>query len=229
MTANQDTWKNIGSSKTNSVDNTTRKEVHVESDYGLTVGFEVNDNDAFVNDVQNLDKDYGHAFFYLTKNYEVLEFFSFGPSGLGQQGKFVSPYQNERPGTPDYPVSEAIKLFRLKLTQAQAQSLLKDTEKIRGEIISGKRKYTAYLNDTCAETARDIIKKTIPNIPDGSGQVKFAGHNSIISVVNPYMWHKNFKAKYKEISRYSLGYDAKQILPKGSGDPVASEPFETIK
>lgn len=43
--------------------------------YILTVGFEVNHADAFVDGIQDLSIDYGHAFFYITKNDIVTVFF----------------------------------------------------------------------------------------------------------------------------------------------------------
>lgn len=229
MTTSEKKWSKIGSSKTSPTTDTKRKEVVVENTYGVTIGFEVNKPHAFIDDIQNLDIDYGHAFFYLTENDKVTNFFSFGPDGPGVEGKITDEYSGERPGTAEYKISEAVKLFRLKLSKGQAESIHIETEKVKGEIKSGKQKYTAYLNDTCAETARDILKKTIRKIPDGSGEVIMGGKSSYFSVVNPYMWHRNFKFKYFEYSLPSIGGVESQRLRKNDSDPLSGSLFEEIK
>jgi len=241
-------WKGAGDSVTSPVQNKTRKEVLVESSYGLTIGFEVNYPEYFKDDIQQIggpgypppgDGDFGHAFFYLTKNGVVTCFFSFGPGGGGEAKRISVPFTDiqspdlnpipmharARPGDASYPISEPVTAFRLKLTQAQEESIRNEAERIRKQIEGGTQKYTAWVNDTCAETARDIIKKTLPGIPEGSGQVRVDGTLSRVNLVNPYMWHKNMSKKYKAV---------KEILPKKvlhvhSNDPLSSFEFEAIK
>jgi hypothetical protein len=191
---------------------------HTPDIYAVIVGFEVNAPDiAFKNDIQKLgviedgSGDYGHAFFYITKNGRIMQFFSFGPMGNGPKGK---AYMG-RGGNPDYTIGETVRLFRLLIQQSSYDIVLKETNKIRNEILKGrvtytrggpvvtKQKYTAIVNDTCAETARDILIKGITNIPNGTGPVDATFYGSyipVINAVNPYMWHRNFKrAGYPEV------------------------------
>lgn len=71
------------SSQASPVENRQRKVVPVPESYGLTIGFEVNFPQYFKEDIQQLgspasqppnDGDYGHAFFYLTKDERILRF-----------------------------------------------------------------------------------------------------------------------------------------------------------
>jgi hypothetical protein len=157
--------------------------------YQLIVGFEVNKPNAFVNNTQILDIDYGHAFFYLTKNGIVKKFFSFGPMGGGKKGKAHA----HRKGNPSYDIGEQTRLFRFSLSSGEFDTISKETDKITADIISEKQKYTAMVNDTCAETAYDIIVKGYSSIPNGTGPVDAVGWAPNISAVNPYMWHHNLK------------------------------------
>ncbi|WP_263772917.1 hypothetical protein [Propionivibrio soli] len=241
-------WKKAGDSVTSPLENETRKEVFVQSNYGLTIGFEVNYPEYFKDDIQQIggpgypppnDGDYGHAFFYLTKNGVVTCFFSFGPAGGGEEKRVSVPFTDiqtkdlnpipmharARPGDASYRISEPVTAFRLRLTQAQEESIRKEAERVRKKIESGEQKYTAWINDTCAETARDIIKKTLPDIPDGSGQIRVNGTLSRVHLVNPYMWHKNMNEKYKAVRKIFPN----PILYENSDDPLSAFEFETIK
>lgn len=233
-------WIEVGRSTTSPVTNTQRKEVHLD-EYYVVIGFEVNNLQAFVDDTQDLAMDYGHAFFYVVKNHVVTRFFSFGPTGAGKvgwfdQGNIISPnkydtgamfkdgYQNARPGTPDYGISERVKAFKIPLTLKQGRLLETETDAVRARIISKQQKYTAYMNDTCAETARDILGEAGIATPSGSGAVK---HSDMINwpvayVVNPYMWYHNFKkAGKKEISYMPPGIPDEDWRPKiGEKDPI---------
>ncbi len=222
------TWEEIGRSTTSPTENTRRKEVAVD-DYYVVVGFEVNDPKAFVNDVQDLGIDYGHAFFYVVKNRVVVRVFSFGPAGAGKvgwfnQGNAENPnaynrgavlkngYQNSRPGTADYRITDKVSAFKIPIGISQGVQLIKATDKARSEIANGRQRYTAYMNDTCAETARDIIGSAGIDTPSGSGIVRHSGigiasgkavgtpFGDVVvgfTAVNPYMWHKNFAADAK--------------------------------
>ena len=206
-------WKEIGRSALTPISNKTRKEVLVDIEkYVFTVGFEVNYIDtAFKDNIQILSgpgTDYGHAFFYVTKNDKVVAFLSFGPNESGKVGWFnkgqdkesanwgtvlKDGYLNARPGTPDYKISEVTRLFRVKLTTAQAKKIIVETEKLRARIKSGDQLYTVYINDTCAETAKQILDAAELNTPDAEGKVKINGATLPFKSVNPYMWHHNFK------------------------------------
>jgi hypothetical protein len=203
---NADKWR---VAKTDAKHPTTEHNVDV---YIVTVGFEVNKPAAFTCQTaslidraigvgkeyctQNLDVDYGHAFFYVTKNSKITAFFSFGPDGAGKMGVAAL----RRKGTSDYLVTEATKLFRLLITKGSYDLILQETAKIREEIRTGKQKYNASVNDTCAETARDILKKGITNLPKGTSGVSKSGI-TVVDAINPYMWYRNFKkAGYAEYS-----------------------------
>lgn len=211
-------WVEVGRSTTSDPSNKVRKEVELD-DYYVVIGFEVNKPDAFKDNIQDLAIDYGHAFFYIVKNKRVTKAFSFGPTVRGKTGWFdkgepigrnaynrgafiKDGNRNARPGSPDYPITETIKAFRILLTLKQGRALEKETDTIRQEIFEGKQEYTAYMNDTCAETARDILEEAEVSTPDGAGKVKNSAiaSFSIAYAVNPYMWHHNFKkGGYTEI------------------------------
>jgi hypothetical protein len=239
-------WTEIGRSITSPTKNTERKEVRVD-DYYVVVGFEVNNPEAFVNDVQDLGahslaygNGFGHAFFYIVKNRVVSKVFSFGPSGVGKVGWFdagagdTEPsnkynsapikdgVKNARPGTPDYGISEVVKAFKIPLTLKQGISLERETEEMRQKIIKGKQKYTVYMNDTCAETARDVLSEAGIDTPGGKGAIKDSSavvKFPLVYATNPYMWHKNFKASGREELSGKLRSPNPSLL-LGFGDPL---------
>jgi hypothetical protein len=229
-------WAQIGRAVTSPMERTDRAIVNIGPPY-VVVGFEVNQTEAFTLDtintldykimklagvgekhwVHHLDKDYGHAFFYVVSYGVVVKFFSFGPAGAGKigwsnrgsrtpgepnawnQGAVLKDgYANSRPGTPDYGISEITKLFKISLTKDQYKRLIKETNRIREKIKKGEEKYTAYVNDTCAETARDVLDAAGISTPSGSGFVNQSGA-PWVHAINPYMWHHRFKeAGYHE-------------------------------
>jgi hypothetical protein len=211
-------WSELGRSTTTPIEIKVRKEVTVDV-YYVVVGFETNDPSAFTAGTHDLAIDYGHAFFYVVKNNVISKVFSFGPKSAGKvgwlgRGSSDTPnnfntgavlkdgFKNARPGTPDYAIPDEVKVFKLPLTARQGIVLEQETDKIRQRIISGKQKYTAYMNDTCAETARDILTASSISSPSGSGAVKHSGlvNVPIAYAVNPYMWHHNFvKAGHIEV------------------------------
>lgn len=167
--------------------------------YILTVGFEVNYPDAFVNGVQDLSVDYGHAFFYITRDDVVTVFFSFGPRGLGQGGKFTNEYNGRRPGNTSYVITEITELYRLTITEKQANDVKTAADKFTQKVNAGKEFYDASMNDTCAETARDILAEGGVSTPNGSGPVKGGGVDWATthgSFVNPYKWNFDFLREY---------------------------------
>lgn len=167
--------------------------------YILTVGFEVNYSNASVNGVQDLSVDYGHAFFYITKDDVVTIFFSFGPSGLGQGGKLTNEYNGKRPGNTSYVITEITELYRLTITEKQAVNVKKAADAFTAKVNAGKEFYDASMNDTCAETARDILAEGGVSTPNGSGPVKGGGADWVTthgSFVNPYKWNFDFLKEY---------------------------------
>lgn len=248
MTTGRDSalrWSQIGKSRSSPIDNTKRAEVTLDS-YYLVVGFEVNFPKAFVDGKHDVAIDYGHAFFYIVKNSKIVKSFSFGPADAGKIGWFnkgerpgfgrnaynVGAFKkdgisNSRPGTADYPITELVKAFRIILSIEQANKLEVETEKARLEILDGKIQYTAMLNDTCAETAKEVLDDAGIKTPSGSGLVK---HSRIVNfpvayAVNPYKWHEGFQEKYtdasyKVTSRFGGGW----IPAAGDDDPIFGVP-----
>jgi hypothetical protein len=227
-------WSNLGHVTSTPIGGKKGKEVKLD-DYYVVVGFEVNVPAAFVGDVHDLALDYGHAFFYIVKNLLVERLFSFGPAGMGKvgwfnQGSNENPnwanggafvkdgFQNSRPGTPDYAIGETVSAFKIPLTLDVGKILVQQTQKKRTEIASGKLRYTAYANDTCASKARDVLSASGVDTPSGSGIVKHSGMGIATgqhvdtpfgrfvlgwTAVNPYMWHKNFKSTRHARGSYS--------------------------
>jgi hypothetical protein len=231
-------WMEIGRSVTTPTDNKNRKEVNIDV-YYVVVGFEVNNPVAFKNAIHDLEVDYGHAFFFLVKNGIVEKVFSFGPTATGKVGWFdlgsstgssnkfntgailKDGFKNARVGTPDYAIQEQVRAFKLMLTAAQGIFLAQQIDKARQDIVSGKNKYTAYINDTCAETARDLLSAAGIRTPSGSGAIKHSGvfNSPIAYAVNPYMWHRNFvNDGYFEIT--AKLDDSNPAMLLGRGDPL---------
>lgn len=236
-------WTQVGQSRTSPIDNKKRAEVALDS-YYLVVGFEVNYPKAFVNEVHDLAVDYGHAFFYLVKNSKVIKFFSFGPAGPGKIGWFnkgeqpgfgrnaynvgafkKDGYRNSRPGTPDYRISELVKAFRISLSLEQARKLEAETDKARLQVLDGDIRYNATLNDTCAETAKEVLDSAGVPTPSGSGLVKHSGilNFPVAYAVNPYKWHEDFRGKYREESYEKRG-SGPWVLTVGKDDPIFGVP-----
>ncbi|MDE9618603.1 hypothetical protein [Citrobacter portucalensis] len=188
--------------------NTVTVQISREDKYILTVGFEVNYPEAFHNDVLNLSIDYGHAFFYVSRcpnlsDKEIIDtFFSFGPLTLGENGKITDEYNGKRPANTRYAITEKTKLFRLRISKEQAQKINKNSNAFTEKVTNGEIYYDTSLNDTCAETARDILSASQIPTPDGHGAIIGTGNiiTDIVSyslaMVNPYMWFKNFQSAY---------------------------------
>jgi hypothetical protein len=230
----QSAWAGVGQSATTPTTNTKRAKVLVDS-YYVVIGFEVNIPGAFKNETHDLRIDYGHAFFYLVKNSSISHSFSFGPRGGGKvgwlgKGETKAAYnagaimkdgsKNARPGTPDYAIRELVRAFKLDISLSTAQQLAKAVIAARDEVWSGETEYHAFLNDTCAETAKEILDEANIATPDGDGWVK---HSGIIDLplayaVNPYKWHRNFRLAHRE--RKYFPDSGEWIIMAGAPDPI---------
>lgn len=236
MTANHktaDSWFSIGSSQTSPIENKIRAQVSLDT-YYIVVGFEVNNPKAFVDEIHDLAQDYGHAFFYLVKNKTIKSLFSFGPAGMGKFGllnrggamtSVKNGVQNGRPATADYGITEPVKAFKMGLTKRQAEMVEHEVKKIRIEIYSGSVEYSALVNDTCAETAKEVLDDADVQTPKGSGWIK---HSSKLSVavayaVNPYQWHNDFKARYPEMN-FNPDVEGEWLPVVGEDDPIFGVP-----
>lgn len=244
-------WTEVGRSTSTPASEKERKSVVVD-DFYIVVGFEVNNPNAFVNDALDLAIDTGHAFFYVVVNGLVEKVFSFGPSGAGKvgwfnQGNIGEPnlantgavlkdgFRNSRPGTPDYAISELITAFKVPVDYPTGLNVLTKTEEMRQRIINGKQRYTIYMNDTCAETTRDVLSSAGVETPSGSGIVRHSGvgiatgtvidtrfgsYRLGFTAVNPYMWEKNFASagKYPTAKRVLRSNNPADLV--GSADPI---------
>lgn len=213
--------------------------MRVELDvFYLVIGFEVNSADAFKNNTHDLAIDYGHAFYYLVKNLVIAQSFSFGPYELGKIGWFnkgapegkeiysigaitKDGHKNSRPGTADHKIREKVKAFKIPLNRRQAETPNNKTTEARIEIYNRTLTYSAIVNDTCAETAKEILDDSGIDTPSGSSWVK---HSNIAEIplafaVNPYKWHRNFKTKYEEVIFYPDGL-SEWIPTVGELDPI---------
>lgn len=194
-------------SKQNKV-NVVAVKISRESKYILTVGFETNYPDAFYNNTLNLSVDFGHVFFYVTRrealsSFDIVDtFFSFGPAGYGENGKIINEYNSKRPGDTAFLIKEVSQMFRLRISKEQGEKIKAKTSQFTYAVDTQQIFYNASTNDTCAETARDILSSCGVPTPDGHSAVIGTGNlladiiTYNLAMVNPYMWFKNFCALY---------------------------------
>ncbi len=160
--------------------------------------------------VHNVPKIPGHALYYVVKNKIIESVLSFGPTSA------VSAIRGQ--GTPDCSMKNMCYAFKFDLNKAKGEKLVTVTEEWRQKIISGKEKYAAIFNDTCAETVLQILKPFIPSLPEGRGNVGGGGIIIISGVITPYWLFDDFKkagAPYKvypiDKSRYTTE-DPKKLI-----------------
>lgn len=135
-------------------------------------------------------------------------------------------YKDSRHATPDFPINEPVKAFKIPLSLAQARALEVMTDKYRRKAINGEIRYNAISNDTCAATARELLDSAGIKTPSGRGLVKYTGiiDHAIVSVINPYKWHEDFKGIYREAS-YKIPERPGIWNPTpGQDDPIFSQP-----
>lgn len=225
-------WIEVGRSQSSKIENKNRTQVLLD-DYYVVIGFEVNNPNAFKNKVHDLAIDYGHAFFYIVKNKLISMVFSFGPGTIGKFGwfndggesKIPAPlkdgYSNSRLGTADYEITEPVKAFKIKITAAQGAALEAATKKARDEIFQRKIMYTAYVNDTCAETAKEVLSEAEIDNPSGLGLVKHSGilPFTLTWATNPYMWHHELLESGAVELKFSPP-PGPWVPPVGAPDPI---------
>lgn len=160
----------------------------------------------------NNTAEWGHGFFYVTKNDEVFSFFSYGPAG--DESNITG-----NTSTCDYPVTEVTHLYRLKISEQHAKNIALDVNKIRkksnsiifdeekNEYVNNesagkdKKKYRALTNSTCAKEAEKILKKHLGvKVPDGNGYIKYGVFS--IPAVNPYSWWEKLQKSSLEKLKY---------------------------
>lgn len=193
--------------------------VNISKQYYLIIGFEVNHIDsAFRNNTQDLNVDYGHAFFFTVENGKIKTVFSFGPAGwatptAAELKAGINEASGKRQGTTDYLITEISRLYKFKINKKQIEKIKEHADKFRKKVASGVEKYTAYMNDTCAEAAKDVLDDADIDTPSGKGYVttpsgttNFLFSPSYIDdwkvpmtgqkFVNPYSWYDQLKKKY---------------------------------
>lgn len=153
--------------------------------------------------------EWGHGFFYVTKNNIVYSFFSFGPAG--NASNIIGNLS-----TCDYPITEVTYLYRLRISEENANKIRKDVQEIRRnsnsyfyneetkqyeENVSKNKKYRALTNATCAKEAEKILKRHLgKKIPDGKGYVKYGVLS--IPAVNPYSWWEKLEKSSLDKFKY---------------------------
>lgn len=208
----------------------------------VVVGFEVErPEDALSGKVHDLNTgEYGHAFFYIVQDGYIAKVFSFGPGGDHPQASHKAQNKGNpwgRLGTPYYPVPDnTVHLFRKPLTYKQADALMKNTERMILRVETGHEKWTVGSNDTCAETAKQLLDASEIDTPSAKGKVKVPTLGTTITVDDPWAWWASFKhAGYQEVVfevrqdtvtkkrvRFSETEDAMKARI-GAVDPVASK------
>lgn len=198
----------------------------------LVMGFEVNHPAAFAGGIHDLNVDYGHAFFYLVdEENKVTSFFSFGPAEqMTAKGQILGVK-----GTIDYGISEPSKLFSIDINVAQYAIIKAKVEAFRLETKIGSEKFVTALNNTCAESAMEILGTWYLGLglPDGRSPVKIPHHlisvgdglgvtqNGVtkVDVTNPYALYRDMVAA--GYSHYDIGY-ALGVLKPGQVDPLVT-------
>lgn len=119
-----------------------------------------------------------------------------------------------------------MKAFKIPLSLGQAKTLEVMIDKYRRKVLSGETRYNAMWNDTCAATAKELLDAAGIETPSGQGLVKYTGivDRAIISAINPYKWHEEFKRIYREAS-YKIPERPGAWNPTlGQDDPIFGEP-----
>lgn len=170
--------------------------------------------------------DWGHAFFYVVENENILSFFSFGPSGgkkLGEN-KIIG-----NASTCQYPISEVSQLYILNISENEANKIKVEVNKVyKGsnnqyynseteeweQKASNDKKYRAVTNETCAKEAYKILNAVLGNkIPDAKGYVKMYGISK--KAICPYAWNEHLlgsKLKHFSYPEYPQVGKGKELL-----------------
>lgn len=153
------------------------------------------------------------------------------PSVFNRGAIVKDSYKNARQGTASYAVERdettgliaAVSAFAFLITLSQGRLLEVKTEEMIKRIDGGIEKYSAIANDTCAETARDLLSDSGIETPSGSGEIKHSDFLNfpIAYAVNPYKWHSNFLKKFGKNAQAIFTPPWGPWLPqKGARDPI---------
>lgn len=197
---------------TNIVTAATEKVVNINitrpPQHYLTVGFEVNRPWAMQDKKHYLSSDYGHCFFYLTKEQEVIDTFSYGPVGA------VTSYQ-EQPLTItlDYGISEVSQLFRFKIREQQAEAIRQQIEHFK--LLEGNR-YTTNTSVNSAVLVQRLLERSQLSCFQASGVAIVRQEDERINLgdtFTPYLWYQQFINSYEPPIVYYGAAGLASVLP----------------
>lgn len=127
--------------------------------------------------------DPGHTLYYIVKNGVIQAVYSLGPKSALQAARGQA--------TADCTMKTMAYAFKFNISKDKAIKLINETNEKRKLIAEGKIIYNAFVNDTCASTALDILRPYIPSLPQGRGKVGIDG--IFINAVTPYWLFEDFK------------------------------------
>lgn len=205
----------------------------ISNNFRLIIGFEVNSpKEAFHCKMdgkkeictQDLSGDYGHAFFYLCSGSDIRIIISFGP-------KYPVGLLDRMPARIDYPIREKTRLFNIPIGLKAYFSIHDEARRFANRVESNDELYQVWMNDTCAETAHDLVKEGWKNVPSGTGKVMDSSKSKLaLNVINPYQWHRNFvKAGYKEYVLPANMMLWETIMYNIENNDKAKDPLVTMK
>ena len=167
-----------------------------------------------------VEDGYGHNYFITIKNGIVDTFFSFGPGvdlnagtpeeieestyatpSFLERQKGIDEYSGKRPGNTEYSITEVSQIFKFKINKEQLNNIKLHANNFKAKVRSQEEKYTAYKNDTCAETAKNILDLANIPTPNGEGHVHTPSDiaNKLIrnkKYVTPYSWYDQLEMLY---------------------------------
>lgn len=168
----------------------------------LAIGFEVNIGKAFQNNALDLAIDFGHAFFYMTKNNVVTDFFSFGPTKTVAPDGEKSDSLKRRIGMVNFPIKEISRVFRFTLTKEQIERIRAEIESFSHKVDSKKIFFDVLTNNTCAKVAQILLTRADISTPDSVSHVKsseqtdYNWFTQTFDFANPYKWYNSFLTQF---------------------------------
>ncbi|EJX0634545.1 hypothetical protein ODD08_004688 [Salmonella enterica] len=170
--------------------------------YVIAIGFEVNIDDAFQDDTLDLAIDFGHAFFYVTKNNVVTDFFSFGPTKVVAPGGEKSESIKKRIGMVNFPIKEMSKIFRFTLTKEQVERIHSEIELFSSRVSNKMEFFDVTTNNTCAKVSQLLLEQADISTPNSTSHVKSSKETDYnwltetFNFANPYKWYNSFLKQF---------------------------------
>lgn len=131
---------------------------------------------------------------YVVKNRVIQTVLSFGPRAIYYVVIGLT--------IVDCSIKNMVYAFKYNLTKDKAEKIISETNKLRKQIDSNIYFYNGLTNDTCAETALQILRHFIPSLPKGKGLV--GGYKVMIfaKAVTPYWLFEDFKKMRVQYKTY---------------------------